>query len=227
MSTLPLNLDVARRNNFVILDTETTGLRRPAEVCQIALLDFMGETLMDTLVKTRRPIPYDAFAIHNISDADVANSPTWPEIKEQLMELIADKDVIVYNATYDRHMLHCSDDMWNLPETDYKLRSSWHCAMLWYADLWGEWDEYHGNNRWQKLTTACAQQEIVVKDAHNALGDCKMTFALIRKFVRQQAEFSVIRSELGNPDCEHLIRTQDALGFPVCSDCGHKFGYNE
>ena len=35
-------------NNYVILDTETTGLY-PCEIVQIAILDLSGKTLLNTL----------------------------------------------------------------------------------------------------------------------------------------------------------------------------------
>jgi DNA polymerase-3 subunit epsilon len=179
MQPIEAFINVVKHNNFVILDTETTGLRSPAEICQIALLDNAGNELLYSYVKTANPIPRDATNIHGITTDMVKDALTWPEIKPMLTKLLQGKDIIVYNATYDRQMMHCSDEAWNLPKTNYHNVGAWHCAMLWYADFWGEWDDYHGNNRWQRLSVACAQQGIVVADAHDALGDCKMTYALI------------------------------------------------
>ena len=50
-----------------------------------------------------------------------------------------------------------------------------------YAHHWGEWSDYHGCYKWQRLTSACIQQGIEIEDAHSAIGDCRMTLALIRK----------------------------------------------
>ena len=53
--------------------------------------------------------------------------------------------------------------------------------MLQYAKFWGEWDDYRGNYKWQKLIHAARQQGIEVQNAHRALGDCLMTLAVMKK----------------------------------------------
>lgn len=172
--------EIISRNNFVILDTETTGLRRPAEIIDIAVIDPSGYAVLETLLNPRGPIPGEASAIHGITKEMTFGCPEWPSVKRKLIEVIKGKDVLVYNAKYDRHMMHCSDEMWDLGNTDYHGIATWHCVMLAYADFHGEWDDYHGNNRWQKLTTACELEGVTVQDAHRAIGDCRMTLDLLR-----------------------------------------------
>lgn len=177
---------IVDRGNFVILDTKTTGLSRPAEVCQVAVINPVGDTLLDSYVCTRNPIPGEATAIHGITDDMVRFAPTWPVFKDSLLSTLKGKDVLVYNAKFDRHMLHCSDDTWELDETNYKAASNWHCVMLWYADVFQEWDDYHQNNRWQKLSNAIVQVGLEPDNAHNALGDCRMTLRLVLKVLGQE-----------------------------------------
>jgi DNA polymerase-3 subunit epsilon len=171
--------DVVARRNFVVLDTETTGLDKPAEICQIGIIDCDGNTLLDTLVKPKRPIPSAAIAIHGISNEAVQDSLTWPDVREWVLRYIRGKDVIVYNATYDRKLMHWSDEAWECPHVDYKEQSAWYCAMEAYAEHYGEINEYYGTYRWQRLISAITQQGLPVSDAHSALGDCLMTLQLI------------------------------------------------
>jgi DNA polymerase III epsilon subunit-like protein len=176
--------DMVKADNFVILDTETTGLSYPAEIVSIGILSKNGETLLDTLVKPKNPIPADATRIHGITNADVANASSWASVRTQVAELIRGRDLIIYNADYDISMLYSTDRVAGIEAADWSaIPNTVYCAMYWYADLWGEWDDYHGNNRWQRLTTAIRQQGLSVADAHHALGDCKMTLALIRKLI--------------------------------------------
>lgn len=184
--------EIISRNNFVVLDTETTGLRRPAEIIDICVLNPVGETLLETLLYPRGPIPEDATAIHGLSKEMLYGSPEWPTVKRKLIETIQGKDVLVYNAKYDRHMMHCSDEMWDLGNTNYHDIATWHCIMLAYADFWGEWDDYHGNNRWQKLTVACEQNGIAIHNAHRAYGDCLMTLALLRHLTADEPVWKTI-----------------------------------
>jgi DNA polymerase-3 subunit epsilon len=65
---------------------------------------------------------------------------------------------------------------------------NWVCAMEAYAEFWGEWNDYHGNYRWQKLATACRQQGIGVVNAHDAMGDARMTLALLAKLAESETQ---------------------------------------
>lgn len=55
-------------SNYIILDTETTGLDNTAEIVEISVINDQGEVLLDTLIKPTKPIPGDATAIHGITN---------------------------------------------------------------------------------------------------------------------------------------------------------------
>jgi len=173
--------DVAHNHPFVILDTETNGIHAGAEICQIAVIDWQGKVLLDTLVKPYNGIPDGATRIHGISEAMVLNAPTFPVVHEQLYDILNGRHVVVYNAKFDRGMLHKSAEAWDMPKTEWKEISSWWCAMEEFAVEYGEWNEYHQSYKWQKLSTAAAFYGIPVVDAHSALGDCKMTLEVVRR----------------------------------------------
>src|SRR5687768_4350279 len=59
------------RDDWVVLDTETTGLDHGAEVIQIGVVGPDGRTLLDTLLQPRTRIPADATRIHGVTDAMV------------------------------------------------------------------------------------------------------------------------------------------------------------
>lgn len=173
--------ELVKSGDYVILDTETTGLYKGSEIVQIGLLDSHGKTLIDTLIKPVKPIPADATRIHGITNEMVATAAPWLDVRAVLMRYIQAKNVIIYNADYDVSMLFYSDQVNGLAFSWSDHVAGWHCAMTEYAEQWGEWDDYHGNYRWQRLSAACSQQRIEVIDAHNALGDCVMTWKLINK----------------------------------------------
>jgi DNA polymerase-3 subunit epsilon len=52
-----------------------------------------------------------------------------------------------------------------------------------FAPVYGEWDEYHGNWKWQKLSTAAAYYGYEWGDecAHDALADCRATLYVWKK----------------------------------------------
>jgi len=176
---------------FVILDTETTGLN-DGEICEISIIDHTGAVLLDTFVKPSRPIPLDAFKIHGISDAMVANAPGWAAVGVTVERLIGGKQVIVYNAQYDRRMMHQSDEASGRGYTNWGKLANWDCAMEAYAKFWGDWDDYHRSYRWQRLTTACEQQGIPEPEAsaHSALGDCLRTLEVLKVMAKAAEEES-------------------------------------
>ncbi len=179
---------VVKSGKFLILDTETTGLGSDAEICQIAIINENGDHLLNTLVKPKRPIPADATRIHGISNEMVANAPTYPEVHDIIKYLLTNNQVIVYNATFDRGMLHKSAEAWGLPKTDWKKIASWHCAMLEFAPIYGEWNDYRGSYKWQSLSTAASHYKVTVKNAHSALGDCLMTLAVVKAMYPKDGE---------------------------------------
>lgn len=171
--------EVVQSGDFIVLDTETTGLDSKAEVCQIAIVDSSGNVLLDTLVKPINPIPPEAERIHGISNADVMYAPKFIDVYEKLMGIILGRNVIIYNADYDVRVLQQSAAHGR--HVFDVLCANWYCAMQAYAVHYGAWDDYHKSYTWQRLSNACQQKGLPVENAHTALADCLMTLALVKE----------------------------------------------
>jgi DNA polymerase-3 subunit epsilon len=113
------------QNDWAILDTETTGLY-DAEIVEIAIINNLGEMLLDALVKLSIPIPAEATDIHGISDAKVADAPTFPEVYPTDAAL-KDKRVLIYNSAFDIKILNYCGQLHSLPVLDLAKRSD--CLM--------------------------------------------------------------------------------------------------
>lgn len=90
----------ALARNPIIIDTETTGLGRDAEICELSAIDGRGNVLIDTLIKPSKPIPADATAIHGITNEMVADAPTWNEVEHMILALLINRHALIYNADY-------------------------------------------------------------------------------------------------------------------------------
>ena len=180
-------LDLIRSGDFVVLDTETTGLDNGAEICQIAIVDSSAKVLLNSLVKPVKPIPADATAIHGITVQDIINAPTWRDVSPQVQRIIEAKNVVIYNAVFDCRMMHQSAEIGGTQKIIWRELVAFHCAMLAYAEFWGDWSSYHQSYRWQTLSNACSQQQIPIKDTHTALGDCLATLLLVKHMAKVRA----------------------------------------
>lgn len=142
---------------------------------------------MDTLVKTVQPIPFGATQIHGITNEMVKDAPRWADIYPRVVEVLTGRNVVVWNAVYDRKMMHRTAEYAGLPKTDWRQISNWWCAMEAFAEVYGDWNSYHQNYRWQKLTTACRYYKLEVANAHSALGDVLMTLAVCQRMAGGQS----------------------------------------
>ena len=100
----------------IFLDTETTGLDKYAEICEIAILDATGHILMDTLIRPLTPISQEASAVHGITDTMVANAPAFAEILPRLQKTVSNRTVLIYNLNYDWRLLWQSADAHKIDE---------------------------------------------------------------------------------------------------------------
>lgn len=157
-------------STWVILDTETTGLRYNDEVIQIGMIDGAGNVLIENqLVKPTCPISIEARQVHGIFPVHVENAPSFADVLPHLRAAVAGKLLVIYNAEFDLRMLEQSA---RAHGQDLGLKMEMHtCAMKTYALWYGDWNDYHQSFRWQRLPGG----------DHSALGDCRSALELIRK----------------------------------------------
>lgn len=170
--------DLMKRNNFYVLDTETTGVGKGDEIVQIGIVDKHGEVVMNQLVRPSISIPSGASNVHGIYDNDVEDAPEYKDVYITLSKMLAAEIVIAYNMDFDWRMLQQSGYKYRLPDIRTGKRD---CAMKQYAKFNGKWNGKRRSYVWHKLGNAVALEGLVVENAHDAVGDVLMTLALVRK----------------------------------------------
>ncbi|WP_134704930.1 3'-5' exonuclease [Ammoniphilus sp. YIM 78166] len=148
--------------DFVILDTETTGLDG-AEIVEIAIIDRMGHVLFDSLVKPNYPIPDEVMEIHGITNDRVAIAPTGDRIWEDIQSILQDRKILIYNDELDVQMISNSCHHYQIQP----IHLNTECVMRTYAN-------YIGSDRWLKLSDAADRWT-----SHRALEDCFATLKVI------------------------------------------------
>jgi DNA polymerase-3 subunit epsilon len=95
-------MELNLKRPIVFFDLETTGVDVVKDrIVEISILKVHpnGEEESHTwLVNPGRPIPPETTAIHGISDADVANKPTFNELSHAIYNLVKDADLAGYNS---------------------------------------------------------------------------------------------------------------------------------
>lgn len=170
--------DLLRSGNFLIIDTETTGLVvHVDEIVEISVLSGTGEIMLDTRVcptdeglarlveKNKRGI--SAFDIHGIGPEQLRREPSFVDVYASLQDIVRGQQIVIYNAAYDWTMLQSLCRRNGLPELQAEYPA---CAMLRYAEWYGAWDDYHQSYTWQRLEGG----------DHSALGDCRATLKVMR-----------------------------------------------
>ena len=86
---------------LVVFDLETTGINprndRIVEFAAIKVLPDGSEESLTLRINPEQPIPAEATAIHGISDADVAEAPTFRKAARQVLDFLSGCDLSGFN----------------------------------------------------------------------------------------------------------------------------------
>lgn len=173
------------------LDTETTGLGPDAEIVEIALVDFEGASLFESLVRPKKPIPPDATALHGITTAMVAGAPDWRNVWQDLEPILAGltearRPVAIYNAEFDLRMMRLAHRQaslaWTLPPEQFT------CLMELYAEYRGDWNPIRRSYRWHSLEAAGRQCALPLANNHRAAQDAQLARMLLEHMARSSHE---------------------------------------
>jgi len=91
----------------IVLDTETTGLNAANgdRIIEIACLELTNHIptgrQFQRYLNPERLVSADAFAIHGLSDAFLADKPRFAEILAELEAFIQDSPLVIHNAEFD------------------------------------------------------------------------------------------------------------------------------
>src|SRR3989338_7529908 len=95
-------MNIQLENSLAIFDLEATGLNvtqdRIVEIAIVKIAPDGSRSDFHSRVNPEIPIPAESTAIHGISDADVANSPTFKNLLPELEAFLADADFAGYNS---------------------------------------------------------------------------------------------------------------------------------
>ena len=189
--------DEGMSEEFVVLDTETTGVDLEDRPVEIALVRVASGERFSSLINPQRSIPPTASAIHGLIDEDVEDAPTLAMIEPEIVDFIGAACLVAHNAAFDRSML------------PYLAGHRWLCSLRLARHLWPEAPAY-GNQvlrYWMRLRVDTAGLA-----PHRALADALVTAAVFA------AERAAYRERFGSDDAVRLIAFAES---PIYTDVLH------
>ncbi|MDD3040538.1 3'-5' exonuclease [Bacteroides sp.] len=151
------------------IDFETTGFKAGEdEILQVSIIDEEENTLLNVYCKPIHKTEWiEAERVNKITPLMVYNELPFERYVDTVRDILnrAEK-VIAYNAEFENSFLQAYGI-----EVD---KEKWIDPMLIFAEVYGQWDDYHGNYKWQNLSK-CARYYGYEFKAHDSLEDVKAT----------------------------------------------------
>src|SRR5215203_110758 len=158
------------KGDFVVLDSETTGLGNPIDFVEVGVLSARGEPLFDSLIKPSCRVEPGASRVHGHTTQSLSGERCFVEVYPDLLDVMWAKRVIVYNASYDRRVWDAAVGLLGARAALAGELAPWECAMRAFAAYVGERSK-RGGYKNQKLAGG----------DHTALGDARATLRLIER----------------------------------------------
>jgi DNA polymerase-3 subunit epsilon len=96
----------------IVFDTETTGLspREGHRIVEIGCIELLHRVptgnSFHRYFNPERSMPQEAFAVHGLSEAFLADKPVFATVVDELIDFLGDAPLIAHNAGFDMNFLN-------------------------------------------------------------------------------------------------------------------------
>ncbi len=149
--------------NFVSIDFETANPKW-SSVCAVGMVKVEHGEIVDEYYSLVNPEDYFSpfnINIHGITAKDVANTPNFHELSNQLWPWLADSLVVAHNASFDINVLRKVAGKYRLKAPDFTYACTCQLARATWKDLMN-----------YKLSTIAEYLNLDLSH-HNALSDAR------------------------------------------------------
>lgn len=187
---------------LVFLDLETTGATAHADrITEIGLVEVdRGQHLGEwsSLVNPERPIPQMIESLTGISDAMVADAPTFAELAHDLYARLAGKTLVAHNARFDYSFLQSE-----FRRVGLKYAPDVLCTVRLSRRLFPQ-------ERRHNLDSLIARHGLSCDNRHRALADARVLWDFTQRIHRD-----ISHADIGSAVAEQLRKPQLPSGLPA------------
>ncbi|WP_201583072.1 DNA polymerase III subunit epsilon [Psychrobacter jeotgali] len=123
---LPQPIHKNEANRQLIMDTETTGLDalKGDRIIEVGIVELIGRKFtgekLHVYINPQRGMDEEVIRIHGISEAFLADKPTFDQVAQSLYDFMDGAEIIAHNATFDMNFL--SMEFGKVGMTDFAQR---------------------------------------------------------------------------------------------------------
>ncbi len=180
---------------YAIVDIETTGgsssRHRITEIAVFRVDESEIQCIFHSLINPQQNIPLTITQLTGINDKMVQNAPTFPEIADQLNNVLTNHVFVAHNVNFDYRFLKAEFQRAGMTFNRKKL-----CTVRLSRKLFRGLTSY-------SLGKLCNSLNIKIKDRHRALGDAEATSILFQKMLLKNSE--LIQQFLNPQSLEALL----------------------
>ena len=109
---LPKPIHRHEANRQLIMDTETTGLDalKGDRIIEVGIVEMVGRKFtgekLHVYINPQRGMDDEVIRIHGISEAFLADKPTFDQVGQSLYDFMDGAEIIAHNATFDMNFLN-------------------------------------------------------------------------------------------------------------------------
>lgn len=173
-----------RHRDYLLLSTKSNGISPQAEIIEIAVVDQDGKVLLNTLVQPEQALSEGVYYPHAISNAMVADAPSWPQVCPALLDVLKGELCVIWHAEFHLRLLLQTMERYQLDVPERFGAEGFFCAMRDY-NHWQGTDE-NDSKHYLPLRDALHTEKLMVLQQPSALGDCMSILAVVSSVVLQQ-----------------------------------------
>ncbi|MBD8066480.1 DNA polymerase III subunit epsilon [Devosia sp. PTR5] len=189
----------------IVLDTETTGLSpaggdRLVEIGCVELINHIptGRT-HHVYINPERTMPEEAFRVHGLSDAFLADKPLFKTVAQAFLDFIGDGTLVIHNAAFDMGFLNAELEWAGFPPLRNEVIDTVMVARQKHPGARVSLDSlckhYGIDNSRRTLHGALLDSEILAEVYLELIGGKQVSLALVEEVAIVQTSFGAGRVE--------------------------------